>query len=76
MAAAKSAGGFKKGDAVSWKSQGGTAHGEVERVATSRTKIKRHEVAASKDNPELIVKSEKGGRAAHKPSALSHDKKS
>ena len=76
MAEAKSAGGFKKGDAVSWKSQGGTAHGKVERVATSPTKIKTHKVAASRDNPELIVKSEKGGRAAHKPSALTHEKKS
>ena len=76
MAEAKSAGGFKKGDAVSWKSHGGTAHGTVEGVATARTKIKSHAVAASKDDPQLIVKSGKGGRAAHKPAALQHEKKS
>ena len=73
MAAAKSAGGFKKGDQVSWQSHGGTAHGVVERVATSKTKIKGHSVAASEDDPELIVKSDKGGRAAHKPAALKRD---
>ena len=73
MAETKSVGGFKKGDKVSWQSHGGTAHGKVERVATSRTKIKGHEVAASKDNPELIVKSDKGGSAAHKPGALTKE---
>ena len=74
MTAPKSTGGFKKGDHVSWKSHSGTAHGVVERVATSKTKIKGHDVAASKDNPELIVKSENGGRAAHKPAALTRDR--
>jgi Hypervirulence associated proteins TUDOR domain len=34
-------------------------------------KIKGHEVAASEDNPEYLVRSEKSGKiAAHKPSAL------
>ncbi len=75
MADAKAAGGFKTGDAVSWASHGGIAHGIVERVATARTRIKGHDVAASKANPELIVKSGKGGRAAHTPSALTHEKK-
>jgi hypothetical protein len=33
--------------------------------------IKSHKVAASKDNPEYLVESEKsGGQAAHKPEAL------
>lgn len=61
---------FKKGDKVSWSSHGGTAHGEVEKKQTSRTQIKGHTVAASKDNPEYIVRSDKGGQAAHKPGAL------
>ena len=61
---------FKKGDAVTWKSHGGTAKGKVEKKQTSPTQIKGHKVAASKDNPEYIVRSENGGTAAHKPDAL------
>lgn len=61
---------FKKGDEVTWQSHGGTAHGTVEKKQTSETKIKGHKVAASKDNPEYIVESDKGGKAAHKASAL------
>jgi hypothetical protein len=61
---------LSKGDKVSWKSHGFTAHGKVVRKATSPTKIKGHNVAASKDNPEYIVETDEGKRAAHKPGAL------
>ena len=61
---------LKKGDAVTWKSHGGTAHGKVEKKQTSDTKIKGHTVRASADDPEFIVKSDKGGKAAHKAAAL------
>lgn len=61
---------LKKGDKVSWSSHGGTAHGVVEKKQTTPTQIKGHKVAASKDNPEYIVKSDKGGKAAHKAEAL------
>ena len=61
---------LSKGDKVSWKSHGGTAHGEVIRKQTSPTTIKGHKVAASKDNPEYIVETEEGKRAAHKAEAL------
>ena len=38
---------------------------------TTPTKIKTHEVAASKENPQYIVESDKSGkRAAHKPQEL------
>ena len=60
----------KKGDEVSWKSHGGTAHGTVEKKQTSDTKIKDHTVRASPDDPQYIVKSDKGGKAAHKADAL------
>ena len=60
----------KSGDKVSWNSHGGTAHGTVEKKVTSDTKIKGHTVRASKDDPQFIVKSDNGGKAAHKPSAL------
>ncbi|WP_375427198.1 DUF2945 domain-containing protein [uncultured Sphingomonas sp.] len=61
---------LNKGDKVEWSSHGGTAHGEVEKKLTSDTKIKSHQVRASKDEPQYLVKSDKGGEAAHKPDAL------
>lgn len=61
---------FKKGDEVTWKSHGGTAHGTVEKKVTNDTKIKGHQVRASKDEPQYIVESDNGGKAAHKAEAL------
>ncbi|WP_284734706.1 DUF2945 domain-containing protein [Sphingosinicella terrae] len=62
---------FKKGDKVAWDSSQGEVEGKVERKLTSETHIKSHKVAASKDNPEYLVKSDKtGAEAAHKPGAL------
>jgi hypothetical protein len=62
---------FKKGDKVAWDSSQGEVKGKVERKLTSETHIKKHKVAASKDNPEYLVKSDKtGAEAAHKPSEL------
>ncbi|MBN8807626.1 MAG: DUF2945 domain-containing protein [Sphingomonas sp.] len=61
---------LKKGDDVTWQSHGGTAHGTVEKKQTSDTKIKGHQVRASKDDPQYIVRSDNGGKAAHKRGAL------
>jgi hypothetical protein len=62
---------FKKGDKVEWSSSGGKSVGKVVKKLTAPTKIKGHEVKASSDNPEYLVRSDKsGGEAAHKPSAL------
>ncbi len=62
---------FKAGDAVKWDHSQGTTKGKVVRKQTTPTKIKGHKVAASKDNPEYIVKSDKSGKiAAHKPDGL------
>lgn len=61
---------LSKGDKVSWKSHGGTAHGKVVRKQTEPTTIKGHKVSASKDNPEYIVETDAGKRAAHKAEAL------
>jgi hypothetical protein len=62
---------FKTGDKVTWKSHGGEAHGKVVKKQTTPTQIKGHKVAASKDDPQFIVETEGGKRAAHKPTALS-----
>ncbi|MBY0302050.1 MULTISPECIES: DUF2945 domain-containing protein [Sphingomonas] len=61
---------LKKGDEVTWKSHGGTAHGTVEKTLTSDTTIKGHTVRASKDDPQYLVESDNGGKAAHKRTAL------
>lgn len=65
---------LKAGDKVEWDSSGGHSKGKVVKKLTSPTQIKGHKVAASKDNPEYLVKSDKGGEAAHKPSALKKGK--
>ena len=61
---------LKAGDTVSWQSHGGTAHGKVVRKQTADTRIKGHQVRASKDAPQFIVETEDGKRAAHKAGAL------
>lgn len=62
---------FKAGDKVQWDSSGGHSVGKVEKKLTSSMMIKGHKVAASKDNPEYLVKSDKSGKkAAHKPGEL------
>ncbi|MDZ4363140.1 DUF2945 domain-containing protein [Brevundimonas sp.] len=62
---------LKPGDTVSWTHSQGRSTGKVVRKLTHPTHIKGHEVAASPDNPEYLVKSSKtGAEAAHKPSAL------
>ncbi len=62
---------LKQGDTVKWNTSQGETKGKVEKKLTSPRKIKGHEVKASKENPEYLVKSAKTGqKAAHKPSAL------
>ncbi|WP_017318721.1 hypervirulence associated TUDOR domain-containing protein [Mastigocladopsis repens] len=62
---------LNKGDKVKWNTSQGETTGKVEKKLTSATDIKGHHVAASEDNPEYLVKSDKTGKqAAHKPDAL------
>ncbi len=62
---------LKAGDNVAWNTTQGETHGKVVKTLTKPAKIKTHKVAASKDNPEVLVKSDKSGDlAAHKPEAL------
>ena len=61
---------LKSGDKVSWSSHGGEAHGKVVKKITAPMTIKGHKVAASSDNPEFLVETTEGKRAAHKPGAL------
>ena len=62
---------LKPGDKVKWDTSQGETHGKVVKKQTSPTQIKGHKVAASAENPEYIVKSDKSGKnAAHKPNEL------
>ena len=62
---------LKKGDQVEWETPQGKISGTVKKKLTSPTKIKDHQVAASKENPEYLVESAKSGKqAAHKAESL------
>lgn len=63
----------KPGENVRWNSPGGTAHGKVVRKLTRPITIKGHKVAASPENPEWLVETDDGKRAAHKAGALGND---
>jgi hypothetical protein len=61
----------RKGDIVAWQTPQGQTHGTVEQILTSTTKVKGHTAKASKDAPQVLVKSQKSGKeAAHKPGSL------
>lgn len=66
---------LKKGDRVEWDSSGGRAQGQVVRKVTSTEQVKGHTAKATKDDPQYRVKSDKGGEAIHKPSALKKARK-
>ncbi|MEU1535375.1 DUF2945 domain-containing protein [Streptomyces fagopyri] len=60
-----------KGDKVAWSSHGSRTSGTVEKKITERTETAGRTVAASPDEPQYKVRSDKSGRTAvHKPSAL------
>ena len=62
---------LKVGDKVSWSSTQGKVTGSVKKKLTAPMDIKKHHVAASPDNPQLLVESASSGKvAAHKPDAL------
>jgi len=62
---------FKPGDKVDWNTSRGRTTGTVKKKLTTPTDIKSHHVAASPENPEFLVQSDKtGAQAAHKPGAL------
>ncbi|RYE67544.1 MAG: DUF2945 domain-containing protein [Oxalobacteraceae bacterium] len=62
---------LKKGDHVEWETSQGKTKGTVIEKQTTETHIKKHKVAASKEDPQYIVMSDKSGKeAAHKPDQL------
>ena len=63
---------FKPGEKVVWTSHGeDDTPGVVVRKITSETSAGGRKVEASENEPQYLVRSEKGGgEAVHKPSAL------
>ena len=62
---------LQPGDRVEWESSQGTVKGTVKKKLTKPVEIKAHHLAASAENPEFLVESEKtGAAAAHKPGSL------
>ncbi len=62
---------LKAGDKVAWNTSQGPTSGTVKKTLKHPTDIKGHHVAASTDDPQYLVQSEKSGElAAHKPGAL------
>ena len=65
----------KKGDKVEWNASQGTIKGTVEKIVTEDTKIKSHVAKATKEKPEVLVRSDKtGAKAVHKPEELKKTK--
>ncbi len=61
----------KQGDKVRWNTPQGETHGTVEKIVTSTEKVKGHTAKASKEAPQVKVKSDKSGKEAiHKPAEL------
>ena len=62
---------LRRGDRVEWNFGRGKAVGVVQRKLTARTTVGNQKVAASKDDPRYLVKTERSAKlAAHKPGTL------
>lgn len=62
---------FKRGDRVQWNFRGQAVRGTVRRRLTKRTEIAGQVVAAAKDDPRYVVRSDASGKeTTRRPSAL------
>jgi DUF2945 family protein len=62
---------FRRGDRVEWNFRGRRVVGKVRRRLTSRVEVAGQVVAASKDDPRYLVRSENTGKeTARRPGAL------
>jgi hypothetical protein len=62
---------FKRGDRVEWNFRGHAVTGRVVKRLVERTQVAGQVVAASKDNPRYLLRSDKSGKeAARRPEAL------
>jgi hypothetical protein len=62
---------FKRGDRVEWSFRGRPVTGTVRRRLTKRTEVGGQVVAASKEDPRYVVRTEKTGKeTVRRPAAL------
>ena len=62
---------FRAGRPVRWRTSQGMTHGRVVRMLTRDGHVKGHRYTASKDDPQVLVRSDVSGEeAAHRPEAL------
>jgi hypothetical protein len=62
---------FKRGDRVKWSFRGRPVTGRVLRKLTKRTEIGGRPVAASKDDPRYVVKTDRSGKeTTRRPASL------
>jgi Hypervirulence associated proteins TUDOR domain len=62
---------FKRGDRVEWSFRGRTVSGRIVKRLTARTEIAGQVVAAAKDDPRYVVRSDRSGReTTRRPAAL------
>ena len=62
---------LKRGDRVEWSFRGRTVTGTVRRRLTARTEVGGRVVAASKQDPRYVVRSERSGKeTTRRPEAL------
>jgi len=62
---------LRRGDRVEWNFGRGKAVGTVKRKLTAPTTIGKQKVAASRDDPRYLVRTERSGKeAAHKAETL------
>jgi hypothetical protein len=62
---------FKRGDRVEWSFRGRTVRGRVRRRLTARTEVNGQVVAAARDDPRYVVRSDASGKdTARRPAAL------
>ncbi|MFL5891821.1 MAG: DUF2945 domain-containing protein [Solirubrobacterales bacterium] len=62
---------FRRGDRVEWNFRGRKVVGKVRKRLTSRTEVAGQIVAASKDDPRYLVRTERTGKeTTRRPAAL------
>ncbi len=62
---------FRRGDRVEWNFRGHAVSGRVKKRLVERTEVAGRVVAASKEDPRYVVKSDKSGKeTVRSPAAL------
>ena len=62
---------FKRGDRVEWSFRGHTVRGTVRRRLTKRSDVSGQVLAATKDDPRYVVRSDASGKeTTRRPAAL------